>query len=805
MTNEKDEEEITNMSIADLMNQVMGEISDTKNDEEKSGVTLMNTTTPSRVSSVSSQKAKSYLHYNKIVKSGQGRYSIVQTELVLLDDGFDIVSNAFERLGVSTGFLRACPENPRHGVLESIEVTKETLKSKWSHLRDVMRKQDPKGCMLLQPFIPATSSMVMVPNVYGIIGRDHDGTTAGKDGLTMCYLLNPNDKSCAEHFANIGHQPNEYELEYVYEKDKNYLTEKYAYGATSFTQIRGSDKHTIRGQPFTYKIVDNDDVTHERLSDVDGAVPNGVGTIHVKHIWETKGLEELAYLEEHITKDKMPEDFVISHPNGSLGSHVYAHCRTHGIPYIVGKVEIGETWVEGSPTWVAKEQGVTIDPKPYNPFLPHDLHQFNIGLERSMTQWRRQQGWFAHYFHQWISGFNMNPKHNAKLSGAFSGWLVKAAVGLCFGELRHAFSMKNDASVELAPTMVAAIGASKFIELTPQESPAPSTDRKHYYLAMEGYELSYLEMEKALRWCAKQFNTGWTGASKQFGGVAWGDCATGAADLAKSISDFMENKDEESIKRVVAHTNLAENFAHNNGSLYNKFLESKPAFDSATLAKKDDMVGWFAHTEKDLSRMFRTYEVTRTFVEHTFPSTRPINDWNTLFDYLLDVKSPMHFKRHIICSPKMFASLRDSALAIGPAWLHHKSKYTLNDVYYIPCGHEDCTKCEDKNIINISLDVGGHLGSVLLTEDAPSVFFALDEAKSSIMSYSVAQLIKAKQYNDVTPEMFVEAWEGLNLTDPMYKVLANLLQKYLSRMIRSSDTTWADKATSIFENGGGVE
>ena len=61
MTDEKDEEEITKMSVADLMNQVMGEINDTKNDEVKSGVTLMNTTTPSRVSSVNSQKAKSYL------------------------------------------------------------------------------------------------------------------------------------------------------------------------------------------------------------------------------------------------------------------------------------------------------------------------------------------------------------------------------------------------------------------------------------------------------------------------------------------------------------------------------------------------------------------------------------------------------------------------------------------------------------------------------------------------------------------------------------------------------------------------
>ena len=802
------EKQYDEMNFEDLFNQVVGELNEEKDAEEIQGINLLNTTTISRVAMVKSQKAKSFLNYINKVNSGQGRYSVPTTELILLDDEYDVVLSAFNRIRLGceseVAFLRACPENPRHGVLESIEVCADNLEVLWNRLRNTMIREDPNGCLMLQPFIPASSSMVMVPNVYAWIGPDHDGVTAGKEGVVMNYLMNPNEMTCANHFAEIGHQPNTYELEYVYQKDVNYLTEKYAHGKSELVQIRGSEAHTARGPPFTYnKIVDG--VTVEVLSKEMGAVPNGVGMINVKHVWETKGLEELAYLEEHITKDKMPEDFVISHPNGSLGSHVYAHCRTHGIPYIVGKVEIGETWVEGSPTWVAKEQGVTIDPKPYNPFLPHDLHQFNIGLERSMTQWRRQQGWFAHYFHQWISGFNMNPKHNAKLSGAFSGWLVKAAVGLCFGELRHAFSMKNDASVELAPTMVAAIGASKFIELTPQESPAPSTDRKHYYLAMEGYELSYLEMEKALRWCAKQFNTGWTGASKQFGGVAWGDCATGAADLAKSISDFMENKDEESIKRVVAHTNLAENFAHNNGSLYNKFLESKPAFDSATLAKKDDMVGWFAHTEKDLSRMFRTYEVTRTFVEHTFPSTRPINDWNTLFDYLLDVKSPMHFKRHIICSPKMFASLRDSALAIGPAWLHHKSKYTLNDVYYIPCGHEDCTKCEDKNIINISLDVGGHLGSVLLTEDAPSVFFALDEAKSSIMSYSVAQLIKAKQYNDVTPEMFVEAWEGLNLTDPMYKVLANLLQKYLSRMIRSSDTTWADKATSIFENGGGVE
>ena len=786
----------TEMNFEDLFGQLVEELNDDKIEEEKAGVQLKNTTTIARISSQNSQKAKSFLNYINIVNAGQGRYKVPHTELILLEDEYDVVLNAFNRIDKEVAFLRACPENPRHGVLESLEVTIDNLQEKWNHLRTKMQEEDPNGCMMLQPFIPATSSMVMVPNVYAWVNRDHDGITAGKEGLTMCYLVNPNDKSCADHFAEIGHAPNTYELEYVYEKDTNYLTEKFAHGKSTFTQVRGSDPHTVRGPPFTYnRIVDG--ITVETLSMVMGAVPNGVGKIDVKHVWKTEGLEELAWLEANITKDKMPEDFVISHPNGSLGSHVYAHCRSHDIPYIVADVSIGDVWVEGSHTWVAKQEGVGIDPHPYNPFLQADVDEFAMGLERSNTQWRRQQGWFAHYFHQWISGFNMNPKHNAHLAGACSGWAVKAALGLCLGELRHSFGMKKDMSIEFAPALVAAVGSAKFVEL--HDRVTPSKDRKHYYVAMEGYDLTYTEMEKALRWCGEQFKTGWSGA---FGGKAWSECAFGAADLARSIINFLNDRSETNIKAVVANTNKAENFAHNNGSLYNKFLEGS-AFDSATFNVTDSEVGWYGHSEKDLNRMFRTYEVTRTFMEETFETERPVNDWNKLFDYLSS-KKKMDYKYTPICSSMVHKPLQQAALLVGPKWLHHNTKYTLNDDYFLPCGHDDCITCEEKNIIAVSLEVGSDFTSMLLAEQAPSAFFALDHTKSSIESYTVAQMIKQKKYDEIEPQAFVVAWNGLSTVDPMHKILAGMLKKHLKKMI-TTNVDWSNEVTNIMMNLNGVD
>ena len=42
----------------------------------------------------------------------------------------------------------------------------------------------------------------------------------------------------------------------------------------------------------------------------------------------------------------------------------------------------------------------------------------------------------------------------------------------------------------------------------------------------------------------------------------------------------------------------------------------------------------------------------------------------------------MYYKDNIITAKRMYAPLRDAARILGPDWLHHNTKYSLNDDYY---------------------------------------------------------------------------------------------------------------------------
>ena len=137
--------------------------------------------------------------------------------------------------------------------------------------------------------------------------------------------------------------------------------------------------------------------------------------------------------------------------------------------------------------------------------------------------------------------------------------------------------MNKTATVDLYPVMTAAIGSDKWEELS--GNGFASKNRKHYYAAMETTQLTYGEIKMALKWCQQHFSEGWSGG---FGGKAWASCAGGAARLCDAIVDFLNEPTEETILEVVARTNEAENFAHNNGSLYNKFLHGN-AFNAATM------------------------------------------------------------------------------------------------------------------------------------------------------------------------------------------------------------------------------
>jgi hypothetical protein len=90
-------------------------------------------------------------------------------------------------------FIRACPLQPRPGVLESSPayclddaeeivhrivstmLSKETVDSPMYEHGYV----DPEGCIITQPFIDADASAVLYPNSHIVMGEGHDGITAG--------------------------------------------------------------------------------------------------------------------------------------------------------------------------------------------------------------------------------------------------------------------------------------------------------------------------------------------------------------------------------------------------------------------------------------------------------------------------------------------------------------------------------------------------------------------------------------------------------------------------------------------------
>ena len=52
-----------------------------------------------------------------------------------------------------------------------------------------------------------------------------------------------------------------------------------------------------------------------------------------------------------------------------------------------------------------------------------------------------------------------------------------------------------------------------------------------------------------------------------------------------------------------------------------------------------------------------------------------------------------------------------------------------------------------------------------------------------MVSYSVCQILKQRDYTEVTPEMWVAAWEGLNNKDPLFPELSRLLTKFVKNQM----------------------
>lgn len=835
-------DDLKGLTGAELFESLWDDMKNNVKIERDSGAANKETVTTDRTNLVRSQKAKSLLQYIASYKAGTGKWKVPHTEVLLLDDDYTIAKEAFKRVMSKTptdvAFLRACPEHARHGVLESVEVTGDNFEERWSALNQKMIANDPNGCLILQPFIHASSSLVLGPQQFAAVAAGHDGITAGGDAL-LYFMLNPQDSLMSDHFYSINpnkHVLGKYEVEMVYETPNTFNSDKNFGNHAYLTQIRGSPPHTPRGPPFTYYLdpstrrpiatqyVDVITPMNEKktvvdlewaedyikmTADVDGLIPSG--GVEVKQVWVASGLEEVAWLEEKITKETMPDGFVISHPTGSMMSHICAHARQHDIPYIVSDVQVGDYWVEGSPTWLAKDPDRVIVPMPYDPCTDDYVSKFKAGLDNSLIQWQRQQGWLAHFFHQWV-GMNYNGSKSAYLAGGFVGWMTKAILAVCLGEMRHAPSYKRDTMVEVMPVLTAMMGPDNWEDVTtityldddetiktkkgsPTASHGSGHARKHYYALMERVNVGFVEQRMALQWCKKQFNTGW---STQYGGKNWADCADLGIKVCDAVIQFHKAPTKGALQELIGAVNAAKNAEHNNGFLYGKFL-SKKAFDfsSAHTDAEGNIQGLFNHSTESLSYMFKAYEIAADYMfgdanEKCFV---PEMDWVTLFEYLRGKGAPYWRSTFIASDSHVPELLREAAVLCGPKMMHHGNKWS-QEKDFIPCGIETCEECKKYDVVVMKLKYGEDVNSLLLTPQYPSVFLAGSDEKSSTMSYAVVQLLRERTYELVSPTMWVGAWNGLSHKDPVYPLLTKFLTKFAKNQL-VDDQDWMDEVMKL--------
>lgn len=654
-----------------------------------------------RIDSVRSQKASVLLKYSH--KYNEDEYSdktwkTLDTLIIQLDDDPTLALDWFHErlfsLKHSLMFVRTCPENPRHGVLESTAVTIDTIEEVIVRLQDIMLsgttveyegetlqvEPDPNGCLIVQPFVEATSSAVYAPGMHVTVGKGHEGITAGTDGISLAF---PVRASSHENWVWDGMDldPSLHQLEFIADFDKHIEDRSVAHRKYGMSDMIENYLVQIRGCDGNFPIV-----PPPQGVSINGSVP--CGRIEVKEVWVASGLESVAWLEANITKDTVPAGYVISEPSGSLSSHIAAHAKSHELPYIVSEVNVGDSWVEAAAGWVINDPEGVYEPQPWDA-TPYS-GEFLDGVRYANLHWRHQHGWFSTFFHQWWSHPHKDIPSTAYLGGVFVGWMLKACFGLCLGEMRHAVltHKKKNLTPATALFMQAVVGHKRFHNLEDSNNGGTiSGNRVTYYDLMLKNEVDWTTLPNLFKVMAKFFNTGWTSG---YGGPKWGNAAEVGAQAAEALVAMLESPTPENTRHLVAKANLLENVTHNNGFLYNKYLD-KMAFNVGTDGFPSD--NW--------SSIFYTYELALDVLEDNLDDmTSPQHtDWRVIGDFFIN-KTPKYWKDNpLFLNDDLPQVLKDERkfLEGNTSYLHGTTSHQYgdhNDDGFITCGHPDCYDCK---------------------------------------------------------------------------------------------------------------
>jgi|APSaa5957512535_1039671.scaffolds.fasta_scaffold01212_29 hypothetical protein len=662
---------------------------------------------------IKSQKAIALWNYRMFGKAYAGYRSPITMYVLVDDDPSAVALWALDKVALNKDiFVRTCPLNPRHGVLESTRClnTKSSIIDTVTHLQNIMKEHDPEGCLIVQAYQPASASCVLAPNMYVVFGEGHDGVTAGTNysdaGTSLMLPLSKNNAVFNEALQYMSdntdthYDTEKHEVEMVFTDsfDRNVLQEdegtnrvvtrnwddEYLTGSTraTLTQIRGCDEHLLVGTP-------------PKGVTINGSIPNG--DVMVTEVIVMTGLEQVAWLEENITKELCPDGFVVVEPNGSLLSHINAHCRTHTIPYVVtDEVCVGDTWTEVANGWVVENSDGLFVADPYDPF--QYIGAFRDGVTYGNSHWMRKQSALSTFFHQWMGQPNNDPELSAFLGGVFSAWLVKATIGATVGEMRHATRGKKRNYI--APLGVAinsligntpdTLGQLKYGGGVPES-------RSPYHEWMRDTIVDWEDASSLLTYMHREYKTSWSSA---YGGVKWGDGAEKGARVATLIHELMSASDDELqhlAPQLVEAVNALENAQHNNGGLLNKFGSDTMVHFNA---------GTHGYKEGEMRYAYQSYMIAMDIVNDRIPTNAskcPI-DWTEVTTYfskpatqwrknpiLGRTDAPTHIQETIDVWVGMLAEGH-----LGDHLLHgnnaHQFGSTSNDSF-VPCGGVGCNRC----------------------------------------------------------------------------------------------------------------
>tara|TARA_R100001198_G_scaffold95869_1_gene83280 strand:+ start:188 stop:2656 length:2469 start_codon:yes stop_codon:yes gene_type:complete len=623
----------------------------------------------------------------------------------VMDEAWDLFASGI-CAGDESVFIRACPLHPRPGLLESEAASNEdefmeilsriitTMLGPDPHDSSI-EMMEPDGCIILQKFIPADASAVMAPGKYIIMGEGHDGVTASdKKDVVKVYMPTRDLRGWeSQIFSKLDMDPEKHELEFVSKLtgiDKGHI--KAAPNASlshvrassiqheSFiTQLRGCDEHMPLGVP-------------PKGVSINGMVPQGKVT--VKEVFVVVSLDEMDKLEAW-AKDNMNPDAVVQDINGNMLSHAAGVCRTAGIPYIISKVSVGDTWTEAASGWVTKKKG--FKPKPYDP--QEYIVDYMAGISTGLFKYARQYGWLSNHFHQFLSAPLSNPKDTAYLGGVFTGWLVNASLSVGLGEARHMFSQKKNTT----PLNGAALKAMYQNHWTKSDWSQPddyypSNVRSHYYYTIENVPVTMKSIRANLTWLIKLYETGWHGS---YGGEKYKVSCENARTLLDAIMALLDSDKKDranAFNEVVAWANKTENNVHNTGYFFNKFM-SKQALD------------WGTDNEKISPTMdlFNVFYAAKAAIDVRKDKLPKLIDTTPIVDYALLRWSPSAQKKYPMWldekAPQVFKDIVEAASkGYDKHVIHYGGKHstTSSPKNYIQCGHPECSSCNKvKNQIHI--------------------------------------------------------------------------------------------------------